>query len=196
MNKTLVLFDFDGTLSKKDTFFQFIYFAKGFWQTNLLLAKNSLFIFLYLIKIRSAEELKIKLLGDFFKNKTKSELIKLGNDFCEEFFRKDSFKKEIFTQLIEFKKTEATIYIVTASVGVWMHPICEKLGVNVLCTELLFENEKFTGKLATKNCNGIEKANRIKSEIELCNYSHIIAYGNSKGDFEMFKMADQTVHLK
>lgn len=192
MNKTLVLFDFDGTLSKKDTFFQFIYFSKSFWQANMILAKNAIFIFLYLIRQRSAEELKIKLLSDFFIGKSETELNKLGNEFCEEFFSTKGFNQSTLAKLYQYKKDGAAIFVVTASVGIWMHPICAKLDVNVLCTEVLFENGIFTGKLATKNCNGIEKANRIKSEIDLSNFSHIIAYGNSKGDEAMFKLSNKS----
>lgn len=192
MNKQLVLFDFDGTLSKKDTFFQFILFSKGTVSVLFMLFRHSIHIFLYFIKVISAEELKRKVFYFLFKGLTRTELDQMGKLFAKHMIDADLFKKDILDKLEMHKKEGATIYVVSASIGVWIHPVCKDLGVKAICTEIKLENGIFNGEFVTKNCNGQEKANRIQDELNLKNYSNIIAYGNSKGDLQMFKLAHKS----
>ena len=63
--------------------------------------------------------------------------------------------------------------------------------MELIATKLASENNRLTGKFATKNCSGVEKLNRIKENYNLDNYKTIYAYGNSKGDKEMLTIADK-----
>lgn len=191
MNKTLVLFDFDGTLSKKDTFFQFLFFSKGWFKVILMFLRHAFLIFSYFFKLVSAEELKRKLFYYHFKECEKTELDEAGSSFSKYFFETNSFRKEILEKLISYQQQGADIYVVSASIGIWIHPICSNLKVNAICTELEFDDQIFKGKFGTKNCNGDEKATRIRSEINLKDYSKIIAFGNSKGDLPMLSLANE-----
>jgi len=51
-----------------------------------------------------------------------------------------------------------------------------------------------TGKLLSKNCYGIEKANRIQEVYNLSDYKHIYAYGDSRGDRELLELADESFY--
>ncbi|MBK7669085.1 MAG: HAD-IB family phosphatase [Sphingobacteriaceae bacterium] len=85
------------------------------------------------------------------------------------------------------------ISIVSASLDIWIRPFCEKHGIDYLCTEIEYVNGISTGKLLTPNCNGAEKAVRIKQRYNLTDYSSIIAYGNSSGDKAMFDLTTQAI---
>ena len=50
--------------------------------------------------------------------------------------------------------------------------------------------KKVSGRFATKNCYGIEKANRINDMNDLKQYNQIYAYGDSRGDREMLTLAE------
>jgi HAD superfamily phosphoserine phosphatase-like hydrolase len=190
MSKTLVLFDFDGTLTKKDTFFQFLCFSKGASSVIMMFLGNLHSILFYFVRLISAEELKRRLFNYHFKGSNKAELETTGDLFSIYMNKTASFRKDIMEKLNTYKRESADIYVVSASIGIWVHPICKSLGINAICTEIEFEAMVFNGKFATKNCNGIEKANRIRAEVDLKAYSKIIAYGNSKGDKEMLAMAN------
>ena len=82
--RTLCLFDFDGTLTRKSTFPPFLLFAVGplraFWGIVRLA-----FVFLQLILTGkwSSQTAKIRVLKEFFQGKTQAELQTLGRGFCE-----------------------------------------------------------------------------------------------------------------
>jgi phosphatidylglycerophosphatase C len=56
------------------------------------------------------------------------------------------------------------------------------------------KNGVVTGKIDGKNCNGKEKAKRIKQAINLNEYDSIYAYGDSAGDKQMLALATYTYY--
>ena len=79
----------------------------------------------------------------------------------------------------------------TASLDIWAKPFAEKWKMDLVATQAHFENDIFTGKFSTKNCNGQEKVNRIKKLIEKETFDKIIAFGDTSGDREMLSWADE-----
>ena len=79
--------------------------------------------------------------------------------------------------------------IVSDSATQWLKAWADALNVELIGTELEIKNEKVTGKLASTNCFGIEKANRINAAINLSEYAEIYAYSDSSGDREMLALA-------
>lgn len=187
--KTLVLFDFDGTITSKDTFP--LFFRYSFNNTQFLFG----FIihlhkyFLYKINIINAETLKLSILSYFLKGKSAHWIYEKGKSFIAYLENKQVIKLEFINKIIQFKNQNAEIYVVSASPDIWIKHFCEKYQIKYICTELEYSNQIFEGKLSTKNCNFIEKKNRILKEIPLSDYSQIIVYGDSNGDKEMMSLA-------
>jgi HAD superfamily phosphoserine phosphatase-like hydrolase len=86
------------------------------------------------------------------------------------------------------------VWIVTASMKDWVGFWARRYGVPVIGTELEVNGEFLTGRMSTPNCRGPEKVARIRAAIDLGAYSKIYAYGNSSGDREMLKLADEPVY--
>ena len=196
MSKTLVLFDFDGTLTKRDTFPQFIFFSKGYFKGLLGFIIYSPVIFLFLIKIVSGAKLKEKLVSFYFKGEKEEELKQKGTRFIEKLIQSDSLDKNTFEKLEMHLAQNDKVCIVSASLDIWIESFCKKFNLDYLCTELQFENGTYTGNLKTPNCNNAEKAIRIKQKYNLADYSKIIAYGNSKGDKAMFDLATEIILIR
>lgn len=196
MSKTLVLFDFDGTLTKHDTLFQFIFFAKGKVKTILGFLLLSPFTLLFALKIWNAGQLKMAWLSYFFKNESESNLLQTGKRFIESLFKQNEFNEKVLNELQEFKKEGAQICIVSASANVWIASFAKHFELDHLCTELEMVNGSFTGNFSKPNCNKAEKAKRIKEAYDLKAFDEVIAYGNSSGDNAMFELAHKTVVIK
>ena len=94
-----------------------------------------------------------------------------------------------FIKNIDHSQTDC--YIVSASLDIWVRPFAEKFGMKLLATQAAFENNIFTGKFVGKNCNGLEKVNRIKEAINEKKYDKTIAFGDTSGDQEMLDWADE-----
>lgn len=187
--KTLVLFDFDGTITSKDTFplffkfsFNYIKFLLGFF---LHLHKY----FLHKINIINAETLKLSILIYFLKGRNIYWIHEKGKHFIDYLETKQIIKPEFITKINQFKNQNAEIYVVSASPEIWIKQFCLKHQIKFICTELEYCNHIFVGKFSTKNCNYLEKKNRILNEIQINDYSQIIVYGDSSGDEEMMSLA-------
>lgn len=187
-SKTLALFDFDGTLTRKDTFIELIKFVHGkshFYKGILKLAPC---LFLYKLQLIPNWKAKEKVLAYFFKGMPASTFQSHCNHFAAEaiprFLKQDAIRK-----LKELKDIGTHIAIVTASAENWVLPWCHSMNVECIASKLEAKEEKLTGKLDGENCYGIEKVNRIKETIDLSKYSVIYAFGDSKGDLPMLGLA-------
>ena len=191
----LVLFDFDGTLTTKDTLNEFLKFSVGYKKYFL-----NLFLFmptfvLYKLKIISNNSAKEKLISLFFKNWDAKIFQEKAYHFSlhkiDTMLHTSTYKK-----LLAYKQSNARIIIISASIECWLEPWCNKHGIELLSTKLEITEKKVSGKFLTKNCYGIEKVNRLKEIVTLSNFSEIIAYGDSAGDDEMFKIATTFYKIK
>lgn len=194
MSKTLVLFDFDGTLTKRDTFPQFVFCSQGYLKGLSGFLIFSPYVFLFLFKLMDGAKLKEKLVAFYFKGEKEEVLNRKGNAFIEKLTSENGFNIDVLKKFENYKAQGNVICIVSASLDIWIKPFCDKHSTDYLCTELDYENGISNGKLKTLNCNGPEKAVRIKQKYNLTDFSSIIAYGNSSGDKAMFELANET-HL-
>lgn len=187
--KKLYFFDFDGTLTYKDTMFAFLKFYNSntfYWQ---FIKHIPLFILLK-IKLLDAEAVKRSFISSILKGEKKSKL----EEKAQAFFQKN-YPELIRSNALDFIRnmdrdnTEA--YLVTASLDIWTKPFADAFGFTLLATQALFENDIFTGEFQTKNCNGQEKVNRILQEIKDKKYDKTIAFGDTSGDQPMLKWANE-----
>ena len=190
MMNQLVLFDFDGTITSRDSFPLFFRFTFGrlkFFTGFLIFVP--LFI-LYKFQLLDGGIFKKHLLSFYLKNKKTNWLKEKGELYCN-FLEKTGIIKPKFVSLINnYKENNATIVVVSASPDIWVKPFAEKHGIYYICTELLHENNLFTGNLKTKNCNGSEKKKRILQKFDITEFNEIVAYGDSSGDDFMMELAN------
>lgn len=191
MARTLVLFDFDGTITTGDTFPLFLMFAKGKPATALIFARYLPHIALYFVKLMDGETLKRNIFGKAFYDEKKERLEETGKAFVESLYEKKIIKSDFLEKIRAHKKNGADVYVVSASIDVWVAEFCRRENIGCICTELDYTNDVFKGQFKTKNCNGAEKAVRIKQACDLSRFEKIIAFGNSSGDKEMFALSTE-----
>ncbi|KFC19791.1 HAD-IB family hydrolase [Chryseobacterium sp. FH1] len=188
--KKLYLFDFDGTLTYKDTMFLFLKFYNPAKYSFQFLKHVPLFVLLK-VKLASAEAVKKSFISSILEGESKYQIEKKAKLFFEEnypsLFRQNALD---FINNINRESTES--YIVSASLDIWVKPFAEKFNMKLLSTEAEFQNDIFTGRFVGKNCNKEEKVNRIKTELRDKKYDKIIAFGDTSGDKAMFKFANES----
>ena len=188
--KKLYLFDFDGTLTYKDTMFLFLKFynpQKYFWS----FAKHIPLFILVKLHLANAERVKKSFIGSILKNQREVTLQKKAQEFFDEFYPEIIRENALdFIKNIDKENTESLL--VTASLDIWTKPFAEKFGMKLIATEAKFENGVFTGHFKTKNNNGEEKVKRIKKSIEGKKFDKIIAFGDTSGDKPMLSLAHES----
>lgn len=190
--KTLVLVDFDKTLYKKDSLIEFTKFYKG--NFYFFVGFISLFpsLFKWKLGLISSEITKQKFITYFFKDEDYDMFVKKGKEFSNRNISKN-LNPSIWKKIKNHQENNAEIYIVTASFSEWIIDWSNKNSIQIISTKLEVINNKITGNFLSKNCNGIEKVNRIKEKIELENYEKIYVYGSGKGDLEMLQLRKYTL---
>jgi len=189
MKQGLALFDFDGTITNKDSLLEFIKFSSGKMNFYLVMSMFLPLIFYHVLLKKDGEVAKRKVLSFFFKGKTKKALDDLGKSFAREIIPKILLSAAL-DEIQMHKDRHHRVIVISASLESWLRPWTSRMNLELISTEMEFRNGKFTGRFATPNCNGQEKVNRIEAYLNLQDYYPIYAYGNSKGDRPMLELAD------
>ena len=189
----LALFDFDGTITTKDSMVEFILYAVGKKAYYLGLLKLSPMLVAYKLKLYPNHKAKERFLAYFFKEMRIKEFQELVTAYGESEIGKIVRDKAI--EKIAWHKAQGDeVVVVSASMECWLKSWCDKKNIKLIATKLEILDGRFTGKFATKNCYGQEKVNRLRACYRMEDYSHIYAYGDSKGDREILALADESFY--
>lgn len=188
MTRTIAFFDFDGTITRKDTLFEIIRFQKGSRALYLGLIKLSPWLIAMKLRMISNAVTKEKMLTFFFKGTPLHNFQEQCNRFIENQLP-SLIRPGALREINKHKQSNTTVVVVTASAENWVEGWCRQNGIICIATKLEVRENKITGKINGRNCNGIEKVNRIKACFQLDRYDTIIVYGDTKGDKEMLSLA-------
>ena len=188
--KKLYFFDFDGTLTYKDTMFLYLKFYNSAKFNFQFLKHIPLFILLKL-KLANAEKVKKSFISSILKGQSKIKIEEKSQQFFEKYYPEIIRENAIeFIQNIDREHTES--YLVTASLDIWVKPFAEKFKMNLLATRAEFKKDIFTGNFVGNNCNGGEKVHRIKEALQGKKFDKTIAFGDTSGDKEMLEWANES----
>ena len=184
----VVAYDFDGTITARDSFMAFLRwrvsfprFAKGLFR---LIPATLLYLF-----NRDRGRLKAAAVKEFLAGLPKETLEAEALSFVEHqapnLLRPDALRSWRYWQ-----QRHAKLVIVTASPDLIIAPFARGLAADTLiATELAVDDKgRLTGGFASPNCRGPEKVKRLRAlfgdDIKLA-----AAYGDTSGDTEMLKLA-------
>ena len=185
------LFDFDGTITTRESISCFLrYICGSNFRFYRKIITHSHRILMYLAGIYPNWRLKQDILSSFIKGMPEEEFRQLAHKFADE--RIDNILRPIAIEKLNWHKARGDrIVIVSAGIKDYIEPWALKNGItDVIAVDLEVVDGKMTGRLNGLNCYGEEKVRRIKSSIDLSQYGTIYAYGDTKGDKEMLDMAD------
>ena len=185
----LALFDFDGTISNKDSFVAFMKFTHGKPVFVMRMAMGFLTFAGWKLGLVKSHFTKVKALRSFYKGWTEEQMTDARKRFTAEIIPNILFPKAI--EKINWHKEQGhRVIVVTASCDAWLGDWTQHMDLEILCTEMEVKNGIYTGELSKPNCRGKEKVNRVKQHLNLDDYSEIYAYGNDHGDNQLLAIAD------
>lgn len=192
----IAVFDFDGTLTSKDTFLEFIKFSRGIGRLLIGLIWLSPVILSYKMGIMNNGKAKERVFRYFFKGMALGDFNKICGGFS------DGIDKIIQTDALKALRSHQEsgdiVIIISASVENWIEPWASMNGVsNVIATKIdIDDNSRLTGKFLTNNCYGQEKVNRLMSAYPERSKYILTVYGDSKGDLHLMEIADERFFRK
>lgn len=189
-NRQLVLFDFDGTITTRDTLAEFMIHYHGKTKYYIGLGLLSPVLVLWAAKVLENWKAKQYFLSYYLKDKRADEFKAKCTSFVNDVLP-SLIRPAALAEIEKHQKNGATVAVVSASAQDWVKPWCDKHDLLCLATKLEVRDNRITGKISGKNCHGAEKVCRIKETFTLSDYTEIIAYGDSSGDKEMLAIAHQ-----
>ncbi len=193
MPKSIIVFcDFDGTITTKDSFAEFIKFYKSPTLFYFGLILCSPFLLLFKLRVLSNQAAKELLTRFYFKGDHITDFSEKANTFSLTKIDDILIPKAI-QQLQEYKKAGGKVVIVSASFALYLKAWCSKNDFELIATELEVKDEKITGNFFGENCYGEEKLKRIRLSYDLSNYE-VHAYGDTKGDLPMLSIAQKSFY--
>lgn len=191
--KKLYFFDFDGTLTYKDTMFLFLNFYDSKRFRLQFIKFIPLFILLKL-NLTNAEKVKKSFVSSILKGEKKDRIEKRAQDFFNSIYP-EGIRQNALDFMKNMDRTKTESFLVTASLDIWVKPFAEEFQMELIATQAEFKDGIFTGNFIGKNCNGLEKVNRIKATIAEKKYDKTISFGDTSGDDEMLAWANES-HFK
>jgi len=189
----LALFDFDGTITTKDTLIEFIRFSVGEYRFIKGMIVLTPMLIAFKLKFIPNNIAKEKMLSYFFSGMQYERFISLATEYSLHHIPK-IVRPKALERILWHQEEGDDIVIVSASMKCWLKPWCDQYGLSLISTELEVKQGHLTGKFLTKNCHGEEKVNRLKEQYNLASYQQIFAYGDSSGDKELLALTDKSFY--
>jgi phosphatidylglycerophosphatase C len=185
----LVAFDFDGTLTTRDSFTAFLRWRAGPARYGLGIVKLLPALGAYLGH-RDRGRIKARAVAEFLKGVPREQLETEARAFAE-LYAPRLLRPDALAAWRRWRAESARLVIVSASPDVVVAPFAEKLGADALiATALAYDpSDRVAGTFATPNCRGPEKVARLKAAYGP-NVTLKAAYGDTSGDHEMLAMAE------
>ena len=187
---TLAVFDFDGTITKRDTLNDLIIYEFGYLKFIKRVLTLLPLILLYIFGLIPNEIPKQKLFSCFFSGVTEEKFKMICENYAlkriNKIIRSDCLEK------IKWHKDEGhKLIIVSASIENWIKPWADiNLFDDVISTKVEVEDGILTGKFGGKNCYGNEKVNRLLEKYPQTEERFLYVYGDSAGDKELLELAN------
>ncbi|KQN52810.1 MULTISPECIES: HAD family hydrolase [unclassified Rahnella] len=187
---SLSVFDFDGTLTKHDSFVPFLRFAFG----KRVFARRLVRLVLPTLKCMgrrlTRDELKEVLIHTFMTGVEAKWVEEKAEEFCERYWKRlmrPSGLIAVATQV----NSGAIVTICSASPAMVLKPFAERLGIRLIGTNLEVKDGVLTGRISGHNCRCGQKVERLEAEYGPLSSYHLRAWGDTRGDYEMLAAAQE-----
>ena len=183
----IALFDFDGTVTIKDSFTPFIYFASSRPRIVLGTVLLGPMILGYKLGLIAAPRMRAAIVRVAFRGRRESEVIDLGARYSDTLSA--LVRPEALERIRWHQANGDVVVVVSASLRAYLSRWCEGHGVGLICSELESKGGVLTGRYAGGDCTGSEKARRVRERHDMKQYAIVYAYGDTKEDRELLSLA-------
>ncbi|NMU89196.1 HAD family hydrolase [Achromobacter ruhlandii] len=185
--RIVAAFDFDGTLTYRDTLIPFLWQVLGGFRLGLAFLASARELAMYALGRISNEEAKQRLIEAALKGKSRTALQRTAKDWIADI----PLRQHMLERLKWHQESGHYCVMVSASPDVYLEEMAKRLGFDALiCTQLQVEAEgTLSGRFDTPNCWGKEKVRRLEEQLGPLDLIDLYAYGDSSGDFDMLDAA-------
>jgi phosphatidylglycerophosphatase C len=180
---SLVFFDFDGTLTRRDTILPLgIALARARPRTSLAMARFVWLLICLKGRLLSNHQFKQAFCGLFLKGRSQTEIDDLSRAFTERYLE-GILKKQIVDALKDHLRKGDEVYLVSSNFAFLLRPLQHTWNASgLIATEPEVKAGLYTGKINGRSCHGSEKVSRVLDLFGPERVSEATAYGDSRSD--------------
>lgn len=186
-----VAFDFDGTITDRDSLQDFIRRMRG-WPVCFRAYLACIPRLLYWDRgPQRRQAIKHRFLRSALDGLSRDQVQTLADTYVQHHLPR-ILRPEMMERVRVHRERGDTVVLVSASPSIYLQPWARAQGMaQVLATELAFDPQKGCVGMGSANCWGQEKVNRLQAWLGHKTVQLDIAYGDSLGDAQMLAHARQ-----
>lgn len=193
----IAIFDFDHTLTNRDSLLPFLFYVQGFWKTIYFLILLIPFFIRYLLGNLSRQSMKEKIITRFMGGRSFVDLQNLGKQYADN--QLDRYLKPKAIKRLNWHQSQGhRCLLISASLEFYLIPWAMRHGFeSVLASRLeITPDGDVTGRLNGLNCWGPEKERRLFAYLNAEEPAQFYVYGDSRGDQEILALAHYPFYRK
>jgi phosphatidylglycerophosphatase C len=197
--RTVAAFDFDGTLTQRDTLVPFLMRVRGRATVLRALAANAPALARTVVDADARRHAKESLLIATVHGWWLDELRPLAEDYAQHIVE-TQLRPDRLARLRWHQQQGHDVVLVSASPELYVGAVARLLGcTGTIATQLEVDRRgRVTGRIFGANVRGAEKERLLRTWLAETGDTpvHLFAYGDSEGDADMLAMADIPTRLR
>lgn len=189
----LALFDFDGTITTRETLPDFLRFATPPRRLHLGKLLFVLPVLAYKLKLLPVSVLRILLVRYAFGGLPRAAIEDAGRRFAVTVLPA-LVRPEMQARIESHRACGDTVVVVSGGFDVYLAPWCEAQGVELVCSSLEYDADRVTGRYAGPQCVAGEKAHRVRQRYDLAAYREVHAHGDTHEDHALLALAHRATY--
>jgi phosphatidylglycerophosphatase C len=195
LKPVVAAFDFDGTLTRRDTLMPFLARGLGWPRFLLALLMCSPWLAAYALRLLRNDVAKARLLRATLNGLSTAQ----AQDWTARWLAQDlsgQLRPWTLARLAEHQQAGHCCVLVSASPDIYLARVARELGFDgLVCTEMEVQGERLTGRMRTPNCHGEQKVLRLQSwlgqrfDAAALSALTLHAYGDTAGDKPLLRLA-------
>lgn len=189
----LALFDFDGTITTRETLPDFLRFATPTHRLHLGKLLFVLPVLAYKLKLLPVSVLRTLLVRYAFGGLPRAAIEDAGHRFAVTVLPA-LVRPEMQARIESHRACGDTVVVVSGGFDVYLAPWCEAQGVELVCSSLEYDADRMTGRYAGPQCVAGEKAHRVRQRYDLAAYREVHAHGDTHEDHALLALAHRATY--
>ena len=186
----LALFDFDGTITTREMYADFIQDAVE--PRRLRIGKVLLAPLLagYRLGVVSPGILRAAIVRIGFSGVDEEKVRAAGQRFADGILQA-VLRPEAMQRIAWHKARGDEVVVVSGALDLYLAPWCHQRGLALLCSALESRQGVLTGRYLGRQCVGREKPRRVLERYDLADFGEVHAYGDTVEDLDLLAIASR-----
>lgn len=189
----LALFDFDGTITTRETFPDFLRHAIPRRRLAFGRVLFAPLVIAYKFGLMPVHALRAALVRYTFGGVPRADVAAAGAAFAADVLPA-LVRPDMHARIAWHLARGDTVIVVSGGLDLYLAPWCDAQGIAWLCSSLADCDGRLTGRYAGAQCVADEKVRRVREHYDLAHYDAIHAYGDTHEDIALLRLADHATY--